>query len=378
MVDYTEFRKMIVELHQLANVNDKYYFYYDETNNCRKFLMREEQFNVSSKEDFILGGVVTKEPINPTEIEELIVKMKFQPNMKEFKLKHLCGNGNFLECLKSDKLFLLLNWLDAKDINIHFANINLLYYAVVDLIDAYAMDIPDFNFITNLKSTVYKYVDQDIDNIHNLLYSYQYPNIKPEQFEEFSDLLINWINNLKVADNIDRFYMDTYKQMINANKNSEANILLQNNHDHLLIEEFSSLYILRLVLFNNAKHILDEEVSIQENITKQQVMLDGKELDNYHFVKSESDRMIQLADVICGLIGKMFVMANTINEQDLELIDLNEMQVTNLTLLKKIIDKSILENQAFIQNNPNMLQINRISQILDLPNQSVNNSKKNR
>ena len=48
----------------------KCHFYYDESNNCRKFWVRtnqknlEKEFNVNPYEDFVLAGVVAKQELD--------------------------------------------------------------------------------------------------------------------------------------------------------------------------------------------------------------------------------------------------------------------------------------------------------------------------
>lgn len=54
----------------------KCHFYYDESNNCRKFWVRtnqknsEKEFNVNPYEDFVLAGVVAKQELDVS-FEEL-------------------------------------------------------------------------------------------------------------------------------------------------------------------------------------------------------------------------------------------------------------------------------------------------------------------
>ena len=57
-MDYTDIRKLAIEFSGLSGMDDTYTFYYDETNNSRKFRITEKDFNSSKDEDFVIGGLV--------------------------------------------------------------------------------------------------------------------------------------------------------------------------------------------------------------------------------------------------------------------------------------------------------------------------------
>ncbi len=68
-------------------VAEKYTFYYDESNNCRKFWLDDERmhFNSNYTEDFVLAGVVTKDEKVQISLEELRQLLGLQNNVKEIK-----------------------------------------------------------------------------------------------------------------------------------------------------------------------------------------------------------------------------------------------------------------------------------------------------
>lgn len=85
-------------------------FYYDETNNIRKFYLTDDKNNYMNSESnlFILGGIA----IDPlllenihfeTSLHALFKKWGVQATQKEVKFKHI-ANGDFLTILKSKKL----------------------------------------------------------------------------------------------------------------------------------------------------------------------------------------------------------------------------------------------------------------------------------
>lgn len=71
------------------------------------------------------------------------------------------------------------------------------------------------------------------------------------------------------------------------------------------MDGYESLY-----MFPNSEYIFDEETEIMKKICSTTIILSRKELYNFSFVKSTENRMVQLSDVIIGIIGKLMLYAN--------------------------------------------------------------------
>ena len=52
---------MVIEAHGIRRADDKFAFYYDETNNIRKFLLTDDGTNASEHKNFVLGGIALQE-----------------------------------------------------------------------------------------------------------------------------------------------------------------------------------------------------------------------------------------------------------------------------------------------------------------------------
>lgn len=127
-IDYKDISQLIIESMELTNVDDIYTFFYDETNNSRKFRITENDFNSSKDDDFVLGGLVYDGIDKPLNIDELCDKFRLQPNVKEIKRKHVASGDTFYECVSSNKLQVLLEWLINNKIYIHFMAMNNLFF----------------------------------------------------------------------------------------------------------------------------------------------------------------------------------------------------------------------------------------------------------
>ena len=108
-------------------------FYYDETNNIKKFYVKENEFNHTFTANFVLGGLVHEGEAPNT--QPLIDSFKLQKNAKEVKFKHI-AKGGFLDCLKSWKLTLFLQFLKDSNLYVHYSSINILYWSIVDIVDS--------------------------------------------------------------------------------------------------------------------------------------------------------------------------------------------------------------------------------------------------
>lgn len=88
------------ELCDMWGINNqtKYVFYYDESNNCRKFWVDDskQQFNTDHTADFVLAGLVRKEEEKvEASLETFRKPLKLQANVEEIKFKNLYAKGDF-------------------------------------------------------------------------------------------------------------------------------------------------------------------------------------------------------------------------------------------------------------------------------------------
>ena len=128
-----EIRKFTKMLAPTADFDAVLSFYYDETNNIRKFYVRETDFNSSFIANFVLGGLVHEG--EAPDVTSLIESFKLQKTTKEVKFKHI-AKGDFLNCLKSEKLKLFLQFIKGSKLYVHYSNLNILYWAIVDIVDS--------------------------------------------------------------------------------------------------------------------------------------------------------------------------------------------------------------------------------------------------
>ncbi|CAA0195268.1 DUF3800 domain-containing protein [Tenacibaculum maritimum] len=370
MTDYQiqEIRETTKMLARTANFDESYTFYYDETNNLKKFYVRENDFNSSFTANFVLGGLVHK-GIAP-DVQGLIESFNLQKTTKEVKFKHI-ANGNFIDCLKSKKLKLFLQFLNDNDVFVHYSSLNVFYWAIVDIVDSAivnseaAMQL-DPTFANHLKNDLYKLSRLEIDSVIELFYNYEYPNIKSDKVIQFIEDLTSLFDGY-----IDfpeyHFGLESLRQILKEAKKAESLPFIMEEENFILLKDLSHFYLRPIYLFKNSTHILDNEDSISEIFQDYRILDGDYEIKNYSFVDSQSNPMVQLSDVFVGLIGKFknYINSNPSTQIQTDLDSLSEIQTTNLKLLISIIDKSENENLGFLHNTDSFEELSKMQEIWD-------------
>ncbi|RUT05989.1 hypothetical protein DSM106972_031950 [Dulcicalothrix desertica PCC 7102] len=336
-----------------ADFDSAFTFYYDETNNIRKFYVKERDFNSSFKSNFVLGGVVYHE--SKPDISKLFSSLNLQRSIQEVKLKYL-AKGDFLSCLKSQKLNYFLIYLLENNIYIHYSNINLLYYSMVDIVDSALVNSEaatqlGLDFSNFLKDNLYKLAKLEIDSVVNLFYSFEYPNIKKESVLPFIDALLDLFEDYE--DTIEfHIGLTSLKQILKESKKEESLPFIMDEEDYILLKNFSDFYSRPIYLFKNSTHIFDKEDSIESLLSKF-VFKDGdKVLQSYSFENSKDNLYIQASDIFIGLVGKFSFFINTNSPADIEssIQNLSTYQLETLDIYLDLIKKSESKNFAFLHS----------------------------
>jgi hypothetical protein len=345
--EVSEIREATKAMDVNIDIDSEFTFFYDESNNIRKFHVKEDDFNSPFEGSFILGGLVVKGCI--PDIDPLFESLKLQSSIKEVKLKHI-AKGDFLECLKSPKLEKILSYLLQEKFYIHFSSINLLYWSIVDIIESVIVEMngeKQYFFILSerlLKDILYDLIRDNIPSFIKIFYKYSYPNIQREHVESFLN---------EIIDESKKYNNDPLLQkLLNQASTLKELPFIMDEEDHILIESFFDFYFRPLYLFINSNHIFDNEIQISNKLSEFQLLNNGVKIDNYTFEDSVTNRYIQISDVLMGLFGKMFIFINQTTHEDIkkELIGLNNQQSKNLNLLNKLIDQSNSINTGFFHS----------------------------
>lgn len=315
--------------------------YYDETNNIRKLRLSENGLNVDKYDNFVLGGIFLLPGQSIGDIHELRKHLQIQDSAKEIK-SDLVAKGNFEKALDSNKLTKMLKWLLERNVGIHYINVNILNWTILEIIESIVANDAfrdELSIHRELKNELYRFATSDLPKFLNILHNYHYPDIPRAQTSQFihdvrAFIQANWpIKPTPVAILLNDI-------LVKASSLKEL-VFLADEKRGLLIDGFENFFLNRICTFKNSKHIFDEEKEVQKVISRFRIMNGTREMD-YVFMDSKEVPEIQISDVIVGLLGKYFTFIEKKSFPTLMRIreTLTSTQVKNLGLLGDLISMS--------------------------------------
>jgi hypothetical protein len=310
--EISDIRKATKMLAPKADFDSAFTFYYDETNNIKKFYVRENDFNYTFTANFVLGGLVHLG--QAPDVQSLIKSFKQQKTAKEVKFKHI-ASGDFLDCLKSEKLKLFLQFVKSSNLYVHYSSLNILYWSIVDIVDSAIVSSESAQqlgpqFTNHLKNDLYKLSRLEIESVIKLFYKYEYPNIKSESVLPFIEELISLFEGYIDTQEY-HFGLESLRQILKEAKKKNSLPFVMDEEDYILLKDLSHFYLRPIYLFKNATHIFDNEDSISETVNDYKILDEGVEIKNYTFIDSQTNQLIQLSDVFVGIMGKLTNYLNT-------------------------------------------------------------------
>lgn len=349
-----------------ADFDGSYTFYYDETNNIKKFYVRESDFNYTFTANFVLGGLVHKG--ETPNLQPLFDSFRLQPNVNEVKFKHI-ANGDFLDCLKSTKLKQFFQYIDSSNLYVHYSSLNILYWSIVDIVDSAitnsdAAEQLGLSFANRLKNDLYKLCRLEIDSVISLFYKYEYPNIKNESvlkfIEELTSLFDGYIDNPEY-----HFGLESLRQILKEAKKKGSLPFIMDEEDYVLLKDLTHFYLRPIYTFKNSSHIFDNEESIAESLKDYRILDNGKEIKNYTFVDSKTNLLIQASDIFVGIMGKLTNYINTSSRDKIkeDFSSLTTIQQSNIDLLINLIDRSDKKNMGFLQSTDSYEEASKMKYI---------------
>lgn len=365
-MDYSDVRERAINFYseindEYLNFDEKYHFFYDETNNVRKYSIKNGELSYDKSADFVLGGVVLSSSLLDINNKFRLFKEQVDlGNDVELKLTRLSiGKKDFLGYLSSAKVTEFLTFLLKENIYVHYAVLDNFFFSLVDIIDS-SVFVHLLNVNPNLlKTLLYVYAYKDTSGFMAILWRYGYPNISNKNVEPFCLDLIKWLDTVEGVPERYSNYIDYLKKFLFFTKDTGELVFLQGNPERILIENYVELYTRPIYMFKNSLHTFDSEKSIEKIIESDPIVLYGERVSNFKFInKSEDNIFIQLSDVFVGLLGKMLIFLNELDIDNISEVKgkLNKVQSYNLELLSELLLSSFQKNPAF-KNFPTNLDI---------------------
>ena len=296
-VDVNDTREMMVNAFQLRRVNDKFTFYYDETNNIRKFYLTDEGTNVHEHNNFVLGGIALAEGQSLPDIAALRAKLGMQGNAPEIKFSHV-AKGDFEKVLTSKKLGAFLSWLVDHGISIHYSSVNIIYWSIVDIVDSILAEEKFKGYIPyhqHIKNELYRLANLDKSEFLALMKLHRYPDVQLGDVAAFLGSVNEFIANRNPKNSSLPAFM--LKTIVKKAASLSELAFLVHEEEGMLIDSFQGFYTRPIMLFKNSTHIFDRETEIEKSL-KDTKFKDGSRNVDFCFSDSKAEPGIQIADVL--------------------------------------------------------------------------------
>lgn len=366
--------------------DNKYDFYYDESNNIRVFSLRGHKYNTDYNPQnpyspiFVIGGIVTDKGVYDNTINDMLTALPLPKNISEIKLKHII-KGDFHEVLNSKKIEVFLDWLLKSEYDIHYFAVNTVYWSFLDLIE----DAVDYLLKNNaaeyiltgsrsaddvrakidyFKSCLYTLIRVDKEGFLKYIRGFDYPSISnkdaPRFFRGLHKLARKNSNSSRSVESKlpkhDDCKLIDLTRFLSKCKDADSIELTFNDEVDILIGSFSSFYMNRMMGFINSHHYLDKEDTIEPTIeslvnyeSKGSTANEFSRLE-YSFIDSSDKLEIQLSDVVSGVIRLLYSYVENSDQNNIEsfLSTATPQQKRNLKLLHDNILAAESECEGFI------------------------------
>lgn len=368
-MDVEIYRNEWSKLSGIPLLKERYNFFYDETGNVRKFRLTEKGVNADEgiANDFILGGVLYIDDIPLCNLDSLYEVLNIKSS--EIKYRTLASRGgDFWTAIGKTPVQKFLKWLEGSGLYIHYATLNNMYYSIVDMVDSIFVTQPQFDFgpewVQVLKASWYKFVMGHLDEILPIFYRFNYPSLLKDEIKDFCYELSDLIQSYDVQD----FYLENFRQLLKSNGRKGELFYIEDNTPGLLIEEYSSLRTGRCALYSDSMHYFDEEAEAELSLENMPFTMNGEKLNNYKFIDSKEERLIQISDVWVGLLGKMFFMLDesTPNTIRSRMKSLSKEQKECIRIINSLIDRTERLHRALIQNVNSIEMVQHRGSLLEL------------
>lgn len=347
-----EFGEMVAAFHGFEICREPWRLYYDETGNWRSISYRDGKVKDGRafERDFILGGIVITDDAALPELLEGSKKLP-APN-GEIKCKSVLGGSkDFRKALRRQETTDFLNLIDRDGVAVHYHAQDNLYYSTVDIVDSLIM-MPIHRatamFERELKNELYLCALRDPIAFLNELSSFGYPNVSRSNVRPFCEFL-QWVISLRQLtewppEEREGLFLETLRQMVKTASKEESLVFLEGNKDNSLVDNFSSHYTTACAVLPNATHTFDEESYVSMELVQP--------LNNFIFVDSKSEPLVQLADVWVGFLSRLFAFLDDWMRDPFVPNDkhLQSQEIGNLRTAKRLIDRSNDLHRSLISN----------------------------
>ena len=286
-------------------------FYFDESNNIKKGIIGKDKDNNDDLENlyFVLGGIAVDKNID---FDELLKYVGARQVPTDAKFSFFAFKKNkFEEAISQSRLRKFFEYLLNNKILIHFDVLHYMHFALTDILDSLIEENDANQFAAmvdykQLQSDMTEVLYQNYDALHEMLVKFEFPNVPKEKANDYiNEILDLYTRNYETydSDDIDNFTKELLRQIIKAKRNKNNLVFLEDNNSFIISEGVFHNYLSRALEVNDYKYF-DNELSITKHFEGLDAEYEKKL--NVKFVDSANSREIQICDVVCGFVSRLY------------------------------------------------------------------------
>lgn len=286
-------------------------FYFDESNNIKKGIIGKDKDNNEDLENlyFVLGGIAVDKNID---FDDLLRYVGARQVPTDAKFSFFAFKKNkFEEAISQSRLRKFFEYLLNNKILIHFDVLHYMHFALTDILDS-LIEENDANqfaamvYYKQLQSDMTEILYQNYDALHEILVEFEFPNVPKEKANDFiNEILDLYTRNYEAydPDNIDNFTKELLRQIIKAKRNKNNLVFLEDNYSFIISDGVFHNYLSRVLEIKDFKYF-DNELSITNQFEELDTEYEKKL--NVKFIDSANSREIQICDVVCGFVARLY------------------------------------------------------------------------
>lgn len=219
--------------------------------------------------------------------------------------------NKFEEAISQSRLRKFFEYLLNNKILIHFDVLHYMHFALTDILDS-LIEENDANkfaamvYYKQLQSDMTEVLYQNYDALHEILVEFEFPNVPKEKANDFINKILDlYTCNYETydPDDIDNFTKELLRQIIKAKRNKNNLVFLEDNNSFIISEGVFHNYLSRVLEVNDFKYF-DNELSITNHFEELDAEYEKKL--NVKFIDSVNSREIQICDVVCGFVARLY------------------------------------------------------------------------
>lgn len=364
IMDCNEMYDHIVAYTEVCHGISRHYFerhetlYYDETGNDVHVVVEQGELNIANPSNFfVLGGLQAEDVI----AEDDFVK-SFAVTSRELKSTRVI-KGDFISVLQGEFVSHLCGLIHDRRWHIHYFALQPLYYSFVDIIDS--LDVGIRNRF-ELKDLLYEVLRDDLDHtVEVFRKNGGYPNILHEKKDVFLSAVLAIIDDYVAKEHCEERFCELRK-VIERGKQQATLDFVQDETSNVWVDDYSQFYVQQVIKFCHKRMVFDNNDIVKRCLEQRDIVCGDTHVD-WVMVDSADNRMVQISDLVVGLVRKFLMFVNRdegLITHDIGMFD--DVQKRNFEAFIHLLRSSQQYNPLFVEYCASARFVEKVNRIVSV------------